>query len=592
MATSEDVPGLFDVAIDGVAYRARSEVHSRKFHETIKQQADTSSEPSEASLNPQDLWRRGADDWRHGEGQEFYDGSESSRMRYDLSVGVDPWTEHELTLLKDVSSLGAPSGTKGQAVLCGDQVFVVNGNRVDHWNGSTWGSSNTTPQPIVDIATDGTTVYLAVRDSGKTTGGIYVVNTATDSPTYTPVLLNSVIPDRVAYVSGRLMVAAGYSLYNITDVGSTSPPEAFTAAAINSQWEWNCFASGPGFIYVAGNANDTSMIYRVTIREDGTALTPPVVASILPDGEIVHAMTYYLGTLVLATSKGLRLSMVQGGGLPYGALVDIGETVSLEAQDKFVWAGMTDGTLTRLDLSRFVPNFDLLPARAADLDAPASGNVTSVLTWNDRRLFVVGSQVYLEDAATWLTSGTHRSGRITYGLIDPKQFIFLDVRAELTGSQQVEVELAIDGGGDVALGTLTAADPEQTFTITDTVADPQGEYAEVVLTLVGDGLSSPKVTRWVLRANPVVARTEQVRLIVELYEAVLAYSDQEHHQDVWARFEALQALARSGEVVDYQEFGRTYKASVDNVQWGPELKVAGDRQAWEGPCQVTLKVYP
>lgn len=595
MATSDLVPGLFDVAINGVPYRARAELHTRKFHESIKQQADTSREPSEASLNPEDLWRRGQADFRLGEGQEYLDShDEADRIRYWTSAGLDPWDERELKLLRSVTRVDAFTGTIGKAVLCNGQVFVIRGTSLAHWDGSSWTATGALATTIRDIATDGVSVYIAARDDAKTSGGVYVINTATDAPPYTPVLLNSVIPDLVGYVLGRLMVTAGYDLYNITDTSTTTAPTAITAAAINEQWVWDAFSNGPGFILVAGHGGNVSMVYRITIREDGTALTAPVVAATLPDGEQVQTMTYYLGVLLLGTSKGLRVAPAQGGSLAFGSLVDIGPVHSLEPQERFVWCGMSDGTLTRVDLSRFIPSLDLAPAYASDLVGGTSAVVPAVLTFNDRRLFVIkDTGVFYESATAYVASGTYNSGRIGYGLIDPKQFVFLDVRANaLAATESVDVALVIDDGAAVTLGSLTSADNDQTFTITDDIADPTGETAQVQLTLKGDGSSTPVVTRWVLRSEPVVRRTEEIRVVLDLHETVLAYSDQEHLIDVWAAFEALQTLARSGTIVDYQEFGRTYKASVSNVQWGPQLKVTQDRQSWEGPCLVTIKVYP
>ncbi len=99
------------------------------------------------------------------------------------------------------------------------------------------------------------------------------------------------------------------------------------------------------------------------------------------------------------------------------------------------------------------------------------------------------------------------------------------------------------------------------------------------------------MTRWVLRADPVPRRTEEVRVVLDLYETLLSYADVEHLNDVWSLFEGLQTLCRARTVVDYQELDRTYRASISNVQWGPELKVSQDRLVWEGPCLVTLKLY-
>ena len=76
MTTSSNVPGVFDVAIDGNDYMIDTQYLESFRYETIdpiRRQADTSDSVGESSLNPEGYWRRSPNSWHHGAGQARYD---------------------------------------------------------------------------------------------------------------------------------------------------------------------------------------------------------------------------------------------------------------------------------------------------------------------------------------------------------------------------------------------------------------------------------------------------------------------------------------------------------------------------------------
>lgn len=577
------IEGIFEVAINERPYRVVQELHTRRFLDVIRQQADAANEPSERSLNPNDLWRRSQDDWVFGSGQSIYDDDESTRKRYNSSTSVTPWVKGELSLLNTTSRIDSLTGEIGKAVKAQGKLWVMNDTVLAIWDGATWSASAATPQKIRDVATDGTNIYLAVRNDAKSVGSVYIITNGST----TPVVLNNVIPDKVAYVRGRLMVAAGPTLYNILDAGDPTPPDPITAPAINENWEWDGFGAGQSYIYAAGHSDELSLVYRITIREDGTALTAPVVAAQMPDLEFVYSIVSYMQTILLGTSKGLRVGVINGGSLQYGALIETSTPVkAIEPEGNFIWAG-DDGSLVRADLTRFIPTLELTPAYAPDLISGVAGSVEAVVTWDNSRLLVVHNQgVFQENLGEYETSGELTTGKFTYGLPDRKQFQFLDIRTTLSGSETVEVLVAYDGGVFTSVETLTASEPSQSL-----VLDSSAEEAEVKLVLTGDSTSTPVVNRLTLRALPAPSRTEQITIGLDLRESLLALNGSSKDLDVWEEFELLQGLARTGESVDYQEFGKNYIGSLENVQLGPELDVNERSTSWEGICVVTLRIY-
>lgn len=586
------IDGLYEVAINGRPYRTVQELHRRKFLEVIRQQADTSREPSEASLNPEGMWRRAQDDWVFGSGQKFYDDDESVRKRYRVSRGVSPWEKGQLSLLNTTSPYLA-SVNIGKSVLADGYLWVIFGPRqLARWDGTTWaytteGDLTLEPQATIqDIASDGSNVYIAACNTAKDQGGLFLI----EAGDLSFAKRNNVIIDRVGYVRGRLMMAAAYSLYNVTDPDPLVDATPFTAPAINTNWQWTAFGEGQSYIYVAGHGSDVSYIYRISLREDGTALTAPIVAAQLPDGEVVNVIQSYLGVVVLGTSKGMRIAVPSGGSLTYGPLIDdCGPVYSVEVQDRFVWVGNDQGELWRADLSRFIEGIDLTPAYARDIESGSSGRVLGVHTFGGRRVFVVeGDNVYYEQEAT-VASGTFHSGRITYGMTDLKNFVQLEVHCEpFAEDESVDVEFILDDQTAFTVGTLTGATSKAIFNL----GNLSGTFGEVKLTLnqSTSGLS-PVVQRFVLRALPKPARTEQIQVAIDLRESLSTLAGAANESDVWSEFSLLQGLVTAGDIVVYQEFENEYYAQVDNVQWGPDLDVDSGNETWEGVCLVTLKLY-
>lgn len=582
------IEGVFEVAINGRPYRAFQEQHQRSFLQVIRQQADAAEEPSERSLNPEDLWRRSQDDWILGSGQRVYDDIESARKRYHDSAGVTPWTKGELSLLHEVERIDSLTGSFSHAVIAQDKLFIAGENTLHIWDGSSWSESSSVANTIRSLATDGTNVYIAERNDAADAGSIQILTRGST----TPALFNTVIPDLVAYERGRLLVSAGWAIFNIMDIEDQGPPDPITAAAINEEWVWDAFGSGMSYIYVSGHSDQLSMVYRISIREDGTALTPPVAATQLPDGEFVTAIDAYMGVILLGTTKGMRLAIPQGGSLQYGPLIETDEPVrAFEGQGRYVWFG-ADAGLMRADLSRFLPSpLDLAPASAADLEAPSgiSGPVTGVFTIGGRRLFIVEDEgVYHEVLGDFEPVGTFESGKITYALPDAKQFMYLDLATQIEGNDSVEAFVSLDDGPWESIGVLDVNTQSENFDI----APRRGDKLQVRLELhSADGTTTPVVTRFTLLALPVPRRTEQVQVLLDLSQSLIALNGSAKSQDVWEEFYALQELVRQGTPVTYQEFGETYRASLENVQWGPTLAADERNTSWEGPCQVTLKVY-
>lgn len=82
-------------------------------------------------------------------------------------------------------------------------------------------------------------------------------------------------------------------------------------------------ASGSA-IYVAGYSGIQSNIYKFTLNSSGVmpTLTSAITAFEMPTGEVVYKIYYYLGYMMIGTSKGIRVATVaDDGSITYGPIV-------------------------------------------------------------------------------------------------------------------------------------------------------------------------------------------------------------------------------------------------------------------------------
>jgi hypothetical protein len=129
-ATSSEVPSKWPFALDGRGYMIDTLVEHTFTdfykHDSIpllRQQADQSSFPNEASLNPEALWRRFQDSAHHGAGQLYLDrDNEADPYRFHTSKGIDPWTRYKVQLLNATAKKRTSANSNLAIVSAGARV--------------------------------------------------------------------------------------------------------------------------------------------------------------------------------------------------------------------------------------------------------------------------------------------------------------------------------------------------------------------------------------------------------------------------------------------------------------------------------------
>ena len=587
--TTSLVPHVYPVAIAGRPYMVdqKSGRFGRAFEARVRESVDQNNLPGEATINPQGLWRRAQSSWHKGSGQEYADTADAGDYRFYTSKNLDPWTKGELKLLPTTSEILNSANTNLKLVVVGSYLYVGDGQTLKYTtNLSTW-TSVTTGAPagaaIEALATDGTTVYISYNNNAiysSTAGGASVTQfyptSGSTAYTYTS----------VGYHKGRIVAVHDNHIHVITTGGSHTPFYEHP----NASFDFVDSCAGQNAIYAGGNAGQTALIYKITVKSDGT-LDVPVVAAELPLGETISSLTGYLGYVLIGTNKGIRLASADGdANLVLGPVLETPAAVKCGVGDgRFVWYGWTnfDGTSTglgRVDLSEL--NGVNEPAYASDLMVTGQGAVNAVVNWNGTRIFSVSGDGVYKESTDLCATGYIETGTWRWGIPDRKFVPRFDTRTKpLAGS--ITTAFAFDGG---SYGDLPAVDTANSTDVTTVGPETGFSDLAIKLTFARSGSSNtagPTLTRWQARgyAAPIRARVFSIPVLLH---RKLRIRNSEIPMNVPEELAYLEGLVNDALIVSYQEAHASYNVVVENVEWIP-LDSPNSTWEWEGTAVLTLR---
>jgi hypothetical protein len=588
------VPDVFPIAINGRPYMLdmRSNQFIRQYDARVRDSVDQSTEPGEGALNPQGLWRRSQSSWHYGAGQQYSDTADAEAYRFNASKGIDVWSKGRLSLLRDTTKVYTSANSNLYATTADSRLYGSDGQNVKYTSDFATITTVTGTQAsnIYSITSDGYHVFYSYAngDIDQTNAGI------STSSAY----ITGIDAGLMAYVKGRLMVAGQDTdkrkIWNITTpAGSTANNPSALYEHPNTNWAWVGFAAGQTHIYAAGYSGNISLVYKTSIKADGTALDVPTAAAELPQGEIITSIYGYLGYIVIGTTTGFRFcSADDTGNLVVGPLVEIGGGVNTFAgigkYVYFAWSNY-DSTSTgigRMDISVFVSTNQ--PAYASDLMATAQGTIVAIHEYNNDPLFTVaGDGVYTPHATDLVSSGYLTSGIYRWGVPDAKFIPKLDIRClPLSGS--VTMSVASDGGDFYNFATLSTLNvKEKTF---DGLEDKIFEAEiKVTLTRAASATTGPTLTRWMARAYAAPLRSQIFSVPIIMHHK-LSINGREYWQDVDAELAYLRDLVETPRVVTYQENEETFAVVVENVQMQiAQLVNAHRANDFEGTAIVMMR---
>lgn len=477
-------------------------------------------------------------------------------------------------------------------VVAGSRLYWYNGNTTRYTSGTNagaWSWTTVTGTPAnapVGMVSDGKNVWIAHTDA------IYKTDTSSSSVSSFSSVPATHTWTGIWFNKGKLFASASDSkLYEINNSGT----KTVIIDKNTLGFTWTASDGVGGYHYFAGYNGDKSLIYKATLTAEGTGLGSAVVAGELPDGEIVRHLGSYLGYLIIGTSKGIRFASTDGNGyIIIGGLIETGQPVYCsEGQDRFVWFGWgnydsVSSGLGRMDLAEFTAT--LTPAYASDLMAgkpalktstnspvaadPILGDVLSVVTYNNVRVFAVKSKGIFGENTNKVPLATLDTGLISHGIIDNKYAAFLDARMEpLSTNTVIKLSYATDSAAFTASGfqNISGSNYAGEFFV-----GSQGRNFELRVTFGDIGpatlvTSDVTCTGFMLRSYPAPKRVSKFSVPIMLFDSINV-ADRDWAGNPGLDFEFLSDLHKRQLPFTYQEGEVSYTVVMDDYQWLPEKR--------------------
>lgn len=603
-AVSALVPNVFPVAIDGRPFMVDQKLgkFQRGYEQRVRDSQDGATTPGEGAINPGGLWRRGQDSWHSGAGQTYADMNDSLPYRFYKSKGVNPWVKGQLSLLNATKVSLSNASTSQHMVVCGTRVYVALNGDVKfttnpYASSPTWtavvdeaGGTAAPTGTVQAMATDGNKIYLAYAN-----GDIRQVIPSTNPAIISNTVFGSTATDSyymLGFAKNYMFGAHDHDLQLISDTGTKSK----AIEPDDTAFRWIGVATGQNAVYAAGYSGKKSLIYKITIKADGT-LDKGVVALELPTGEVVTAISGYLGFILIGTNKGVRYCSTDAdANLIAGKIIPTsGDVKKFASNDRFAYFTWTnyDGVssgLGALDLSVFTsPN---TPAFATDLMHTSTATVNSVVIFDDpvtpfatKKLFAVsGVGIIAEDTDNLVASGEIETGTWRWGIPDRKFIAKIDTRSTpLVGA--ITSYLKIDDSGYEPVGTWSVADDtENSFDGSDSKAI-EADFKFVLERATAT--TGPTFTRWMARAYAAPFRSQVFSIPIILHKSVTVRG-KEYYYDVDEQQTFFDALIASPRIITLQIGTFTHNVIIEDIVWEP-MDSIGNSWSFEGTLVVTLR---
>lgn len=572
-----------------------------------KDQIDQQTIPGEQSLAS--WWLRSQQTFIGGAGLLYQDPSTDNQyaIRYAESVGVNPWTNGELSLLRETSQRISDASANKHALVGWndgtDRYWSAVGAVLKSDTGAavttiTWGGANT----IRSLTSDGTNYYAAdnvavYKGAGNGAGASFVTTGTTNTV--------------CRWVKGRLMLALDNKVYECDSV----PAKNLRFTHLNSSFVFTDFAEGTNAIYASGYAGSESSIYKFVLDTSGnvpTLASGGVQTAQLPRGEVVYAITTYLGSFVgIGTSRGFRVGQIDDNGdIQYGPLLitNANGVKAIAAYDRFFFVAATNDIsgssgLYRVDLGQPLQGGDISPsvrfAYATDLQAHVTGEVCSVTNFgnSDRMaLAVVGQGAYLESATSLESTGYLKTGRVRYGTLEPKIYKFVSVTTPVSLMGSVGVSVIEPGGAETSILTVSQGGTAVIKDVVMAAPASASEWVQLKLTLGRSGTDSTQggeVNGWQLKAMPGAVRQRVFTIPLLCFDKEQTRSGQTVGSEgrTLARLSAFEQIFARGDAVAFQDLknAESYLVVIDDYRFEQRAQPGSNKSNYGGILWVELR---
>ena len=645
-ATFELTDTAYDIVIDDLPFIVKVNNQDPYIRQTApykKDQFDNSPEPGEQSLTG--WWLRSQTSWHNGSGISFYEpGTDLEHVthRFADSRGIDVWTIGEATLLPDVfhaytgvAGINAATGNNAgtDVLVSGDANGVLKRITLNGNSAATTANYVHTatlyPQghsgsdfPFTSITTSGGKYYATC------TGAIHRGTVGTLDSDVVFARHSATTNAFVKYAKGFIFFGENHVLNLLDDSqGNTNAHSGALPAGkqydsrthLDSTFVWNDIAGGQTHIYASGNAGNSGEIWKIpfdgtpTSTSNGTLLpdlSSSTVNVTLPDSELVKAIHYYLGYLVVGTNRGVRICQVGADGdLTLGPLlVETSYPVNgftergtyIYAATKADAGAYTNAILIRIDLTQSFNDGTF--AYAYDLEyqtnlQPSSSEATEVYNLNNRLVMVVEEdgigELQVEHSSLKRSSGWLQTGKIRYGTIEPKFFRYINLQCTTGQGDNIQVYTIDKSGLETSLAVLSEGLSNQDILISTPSAKQEFMAFKFVFNNATDDQDLPIMEAYQIKATPASRRQRLYQYPLSCFDhemdkfnSLFGYSGRA--MEFIQRIEAIEETGKFVNVTDYRT-GEQYQGVIEEVRFKNESSPDKDNSGFGGLLLVTVR---
>jgi hypothetical protein len=636
----------YDVVIDDLPFIVKVSNQDPYRRETApykKDQFDNSPEPGEQSLTG--WWLRSQTSWHNGAGIKFYEpGTDYQHVshRFDDSRGVDVWTIGEATLLPSVfhaytgaAGINAAVGNDGttDVLVSGDTNGILKKITLNANSSATTANYVHTATSYPQGHSGSDFGFTSVTTSGgkyyaTCTGAIHRGTIGTLSSDVVFARHSATTNAFVKYAKGFIFFGENHILNLIDDSqGNTNAHSGALPAGkqydsrthLDSTFVWNDIAGGQTNIYASGNAGNSGEIWKIpfdgapTSTNNGTLLpdlSSSTVNATLPDGERVNAIHFYLGYLIVGTSKGVRICPVNvNGDLTLGPLlVETSYGVNgFTERGTYIYAATKakdlleniNGILIRIDLSQQFDDGTF--AYAYDLEyesTPDSSDCTEVYNIDSRLVMVIqengnAGELQVEHTTNKRSSGYLQTGKIRYGTIEPKFFRYINVQCTTGLGDNITVYTIDKVGQENSLAVLSEGLSNQDVFINTPATKQEFMSFKFVFNNVTDDQDLPIMEAYQIKAVPAARRQRMYQFPLSCYDTEMdkfssVFGYKGRAMEYIQRLEAIEETGKFVNITDYRT-GEQFQGVIEEVRFTNESSPDKDNNGFGGLLLVTVR---
>jgi hypothetical protein len=596
--------GFLSAASDSVPYQ-------RALSNVLKNQVNNSEQPGDQSFT--NWWLRSQTDWSAGAGtisMEPISVDKIARSYYE-SYGIDVWTAGQISLLKSTSLEATISATvtgNTPVLYANGYVYVGANLTLNKYDTSTWASTAitgfTAGETITSLAQGNGYIYIC------TNAAVYMVTVAGTSVTKIYTFPTADTNARVFFAKDRLILCSKGAIWDQAPPAASATNTTLSNSTAlykrDDTHRWVSVAVAPQSILIGGVSDSQSAIYSMGLVTTGAlpVLGAPTVVAEFPANEQLKFVGSYLGAyLAVATSLGVRIGTINGASISYGPLLTAPiATGDFAAYDRFLVYPTTDAGdsrsgVVRIDLSDI--DTTSRAAWANDLRIPtgSAGVASSVVVLPSGASVIVAKEsaavkIYGTDA-TYEPVGFLSSSEIRLGTTEKKYHDNVNIQLDPDWYGTLAVSSMGDDGVTSLVGSVTSLSGYDIDMSIDNNSSSSKISLGFTMQPSEDGLNTPVLKSWQLRALPAVQRARLIKIPLSCWDRERDHRGVPFGYEGYAvaRWKSLEEQIRTGMPFTLQDLytNETFRVILDSVsfnQSSPPAYASG----FGGVIDLTVRV--